>query len=249
MSLERIIEKILAEAGAEADRITAESREKAEGIKHAAGEEAGRLAARILQAAEREGNLEASRILTQARLEKRVQVLSRKRELVEEVLRNAMADPALSGKGMRRTIVLKKGEREEDIAAGCPCPVRIERRALFVLDPFVEQPVPRATIEPCHHTDNGQGRDIGNATQVDNRPIASWIAKRGGVECRNERCALTTRSDIPATEVTNNRNSRQLCQTGAIDQLNRVATLRPMANRLAMAADRYDACRRDAGYR
>jgi len=134
MSLERIIEKILAEAGQEADRITAESREKAEGIKHAAGEEAGRLAARILQAAEREGNLEASRILTQARLEKRVQILSRKRELVEEVLGNAMADPALSVKGMKRKIILKQGEREEDMdRAGLADDLRIKLEK-FILE-------------------------------------------------------------------------------------------------------------------
>ena len=134
MSLERIIEKILAEAGGEADRITAESREKAEGIRRAAREESGRLAGRILQAAEREGNLEASRILTQARLEKRVQILSRKRELVEEVLRNAMADPALSKKGMKRKIVMKQGEREEDIdSAGLADDLRIKLEK-FILE-------------------------------------------------------------------------------------------------------------------
>ena len=134
MSLERIIEKILAEAGGEADRITAESREKAEGIRRAAREEAGRLAGRILQAAEREGNLEASRILTQARLEKRLQILSRKRELVEEVLRNAMADPALSKKGMKRKIVMKQGEREEDIdSAGLADDLRIKLEK-FILE-------------------------------------------------------------------------------------------------------------------
>ena len=134
MSLERIIEKILAEAGGEADRITGESREKAEGIRRAAREESGRLAGRILQAAEREGNLEASRILTQARLEKRVQILSRKRELVEEVLRNAMADPALSRKGMKRKIVMKQGEREEDMdRAGLADDLRIKLEK-FILE-------------------------------------------------------------------------------------------------------------------
>ncbi len=134
MSLERIIEKILAEAGGEADRIAAEGREKAEAIKRAAREEAGRLAGRILQAAEREGNLEASRILTQARLEKRLQILSRKRGLVEEVLRKAMADPALSGKVMKRRIVLKQGEREEDMdSAGLADDLRIKLEK-FILE-------------------------------------------------------------------------------------------------------------------
>jgi vacuolar-type H+-ATPase subunit H len=113
MSLEKIVEKIIADAGAEAEKIILESRKKAEEIKQAAQCEAGEKAAARLSEAEREARLQASRILTQARLEKKLLVLGHRRELLDQVLNRALESDSLRTAGLTRTVVAKDGERQE----------------------------------------------------------------------------------------------------------------------------------------
>ncbi len=114
MSLEKIVEKIIADARAEGEQIILETRARAEGIKKAAEEEAEKRAAAYLQEAEREARLQAGRIVTQARLEKRMKILREKRALLEQVLTKAMSDEVLERRKLTRKVVDKKGEREED---------------------------------------------------------------------------------------------------------------------------------------
>ncbi|MDH7512121.1 MAG: V-type ATP synthase subunit E family protein [Clostridiales bacterium] len=113
MSLERIIEKIIADAQAEAEKIVFESRQKAEAIKRAAYEEASERAAAYQKNAEREAMLEASRIVTQARLEKKLNILRQKKDLLEEVLKKALDDDSLRDKTLTKKVILKGGEQEE----------------------------------------------------------------------------------------------------------------------------------------
>lgn len=113
MSLEKIVEKIINDARAEAGRITQESQKKAAEIKETAQEEASRLAAALVEEAQRKANLEASRLITQARLEKRIHLLSRKKELIEEILGKALQKANIHEEALRKKIILKDGEQEE----------------------------------------------------------------------------------------------------------------------------------------
>ena len=113
MSLEKILDKIIDDANAEADKILVESREKAEKIKEEAEKKASELADALVEEAERQGQLEASRLITQARLETKINILSRKKELIQEVMEKAFQKKIPGEKTLMRTIITKKGEREE----------------------------------------------------------------------------------------------------------------------------------------
>ena len=113
MSLEKILKKIQDDAQAEANRIILENQQKAEEIKEAARKEGSELAASLVKEVERKGNLEASRIVTQARLERRIKILSCKKELIDEVLEKAFQKEGLGKKVLKRKIIMKDGEKEE----------------------------------------------------------------------------------------------------------------------------------------
>ncbi len=113
MSLESILKRIMDDARSGAENIIRESRQKAEEIKKKAQIEAEELAEAMLKEAERQARLEASRLITQANLEKKLRVLSSKRELIEEVLEKAFGEGASGQKEIRRKVILKEGEKEE----------------------------------------------------------------------------------------------------------------------------------------
>ena len=113
MSLEKILKKIVDDGQAEADRIILENQKKAEEIKENARKESLELAEALLKEAEQQGNLEANRLITHARLEKRINILSRKKELIDEVLEKAFVKESLGKKSLKRKIILKDGEIEE----------------------------------------------------------------------------------------------------------------------------------------
>lgn len=113
MSLEKILKKISDDAQAEADKIILENKRKADEIKENARIQASKLAEGLVKEAERQGRLEASRLVTQARLEKKLNILSRKKELVEGVLEKAFRKSIEGTKGLNRKIIMKQGEREE----------------------------------------------------------------------------------------------------------------------------------------
>jgi vacuolar-type H+-ATPase subunit H len=113
MSLEKILEKIIEDAQTEADDIILESKKKAEEIKEKARNEASNLLEAMVKEAERQGQLEASRIVTKARLEKKINALARKKELIEEALEKAFQKGAKGKKDLKRKIIMKDGESEE----------------------------------------------------------------------------------------------------------------------------------------
>ena len=115
MSLEKILERIIDDANAEAEKILQENREKADGIKKKAEKEAKESAEVLVKEAERLGQLEASRLITQARLETKINILARKKELVQEVLEKAFQKKLLEKTGLKRNIITKQGEREEPL--------------------------------------------------------------------------------------------------------------------------------------
>jgi V/A-type H+-transporting ATPase subunit E len=113
MSLEKIVDKILDDARAEVDLARAESLRKAEDIREEAKRQAEELAGTLLREAEREARLEAGRIVTQARLEGRIELLTAKKRLINEVLEKALAGAPVRDRSLTRMVILKDGEREE----------------------------------------------------------------------------------------------------------------------------------------
>ncbi len=113
MSLEKILKRITDDAQAEADKIILENKRKAKEIKENARKEASKLAEELVKEAERKARLEASRLVTQSRLEKKINILSEQKNLIEEVLEKAFQKSIKSAKGLKRKIILKQGEREE----------------------------------------------------------------------------------------------------------------------------------------
>jgi len=113
MSLEKIVDKILDDARAEVDLARAESLRKAEDIREEAKRQAEELAGALLREAEREARLEAGRIVTQARLEGRIDLLTAKKHLINEVLEKALAGAPVRDRSLTRMVILKDGEREE----------------------------------------------------------------------------------------------------------------------------------------
>jgi vacuolar-type H+-ATPase subunit H len=113
MSLKKILDKILEEAQRDAEIIILESRQKAEEIKKNARKQGEMQATALIGQVEQQGNLEASRLVTQARLEKRIKILSCKKDLIDEVLEKAFQKHKGEKTGLKRKIILKDGEREE----------------------------------------------------------------------------------------------------------------------------------------
>ncbi len=113
MSLEKILNTIIEDAQAEAVAIVKESQSKAEEIKETVRKEALELAEALHAEEERQGRLEASRLITQARLEGRIDILSTKKEIIEDVLAKALDKERSSIGKLKRQIIMKKGEREE----------------------------------------------------------------------------------------------------------------------------------------
>jgi vacuolar-type H+-ATPase subunit H len=113
MSIEQIVEKIIAEGRAEADKIIQESRKKAADLRTAAEKEAAEKAAAYLKETEREASLQANQITAQARLEKKIALLRQKRDLLDEVLRKAFGQMPADEIRLKRQVVAKDGIREE----------------------------------------------------------------------------------------------------------------------------------------
>lgn len=113
MSLQKILKRINDDAVAEAEKIDLESRKKADEIKENARLEATQLSEAFKKETEREAQLEASRLITQARLEGRLKLLSRKKELIEKVLDRAFRSEELHKKVLTKEVILKEGRRQE----------------------------------------------------------------------------------------------------------------------------------------
>ena len=64
---------------------------------------------------EKEATLEANRLISQARLQKKINLLQRKKELIDEVLNKAFEQEHLDKVKLRKKIILRHGERQEEL--------------------------------------------------------------------------------------------------------------------------------------
>jgi vacuolar-type H+-ATPase subunit H len=115
MSLESILQKIRSEAQAERDRILDESRERAEKLKADAALELESQVDQLLRDAEQASELEAHRLVTQARLRKKLRLLELKKSLVDDVLEKAFELQTADAPQLMRQIVRKDGITEEPL--------------------------------------------------------------------------------------------------------------------------------------
>jgi hypothetical protein len=113
MSLENILQKIDEDARVEVRKIIEESKDKSEEIKNQARQEVLDQSEALLLEEERRGQLEASRIVTQARLQKKLDILACKKDIIDEVLAKAFQQKRIAGSSLTRKVILKDGEREE----------------------------------------------------------------------------------------------------------------------------------------
>lgn len=113
MSLDIIIAKVLDDARAEAGRILAEHRGRADALRAEEALRAESLAEAVRREAADEAALEAGRIVTQARLERRIEILAARKALVDEVLERALAKGPLRDRVLSKTIVSRDGETRE----------------------------------------------------------------------------------------------------------------------------------------
>ena len=113
MSLDIIIAKVLDDARAEAGRILAECRRKADALRAEEARRAESLAEAVRRESADEAALEAGRIVTQARLERRIELLAARKALVDEVLEQALAKGPLRDRVLSKTIVSRDGETRE----------------------------------------------------------------------------------------------------------------------------------------
>jgi len=114
MSLGKILKKIIDDAQEEADRIIKEGKKKAKEIRKDAEKEAEQLADVLFREEERQGQLEAGRLITQERLQKKIKILSSKKELINEVLDKAFQSENLNKEQLKKIIIFKDEEKEED---------------------------------------------------------------------------------------------------------------------------------------
>jgi vacuolar-type H+-ATPase subunit E/Vma4 len=113
MSLDIIIAKVLDDARAEAGRIMEEHRRKADALLQSERLLGESRAEAVRRDAGNEAALEAGRIVTQARLERRIELLAARKALVDEVLERALAEATLRERPLSKTIVSREGETEE----------------------------------------------------------------------------------------------------------------------------------------
>lgn len=115
MSLKNIIKTIETQAREEAGRIIRESEDKALDIKERARKKAEADARAYLKEAERKARMEAGRILTQARLNKRLTILGRKKDIIDEIIADAFNQVGLQENDLKITVVMKDGQRQESM--------------------------------------------------------------------------------------------------------------------------------------
>jgi len=112
MGLDDILKKISSQGEAEARQVIDESRNKAEQIKAHAELEAFKEADIYLAEEKHRAEMEATRIRTQARLDKRMKILVFKKEIINKVMDEAF-DQALKGeKALQIQVIMKDGEKQ-----------------------------------------------------------------------------------------------------------------------------------------
>jgi iron-sulfur cluster insertion protein len=129
-----------------------------------------------------------------------------------------------------------------DASRGGPPAGGIVGVAQMALAPQVHQCVAGTTVETAHRPGAGQQGQVADAAQVEHGHVHSRRGKERGMQRRNQRRPLASRSHVAAAQVADDVDAAQFGQQRTVHQLQRVARsielLRPVAHGLAMGADR-----------
>ncbi len=115
MGLDDILKKISSQGEAEAHQIIDESRNKAEQIKTDAEQEGFKEAEAYLSEEQRRAEMEATRILTQARLDKRMKILVFKKEIINKVMEEAFEQALKGEQVLKKQVIMKDGEKQSEL--------------------------------------------------------------------------------------------------------------------------------------
>ena len=134
-------------------------------------------------------------------------------------------------------------QRIIDPAASCPGATRIVLRTRIARRPIVEKKVAGTAIPAAHHR-AGFGRwqvgQVCDTTQIQNNAMPLGVGKHTRVKGRNERRAMSSGSHVATPEVSNDIDATQFGEPSRRIELDRVAELRLVADRLAVRPDRGD---------
>ncbi len=112
MGLEEILKKINAQGEAEAHQIIEESKKRAEKIKEKAEQQASEEAKDYSAEEKHRAEMEATRIMTQARLEKRMKILFCKKKIIDDILEEAFNQALKGRESLKKTVITKDGQEQ-----------------------------------------------------------------------------------------------------------------------------------------
>lgn len=114
-------------------------------------------------------------------------------------------------------------------------------------DPFVHQRIARAAVEPENLAGWREVGDVGDPADVDDCSGGIALAEESSVKRRHQWGTFTAGSDVPATEVADDRNASEFGEQCAVAELYGKTGGRIMADGLAMTSDGRDPFRSETG--
>ncbi|MBD3412980.1 MAG: hypothetical protein GF421_00920 [Candidatus Aminicenantes bacterium] len=115
MGLEEILKKISDQGDEEAQKIIEKSKEQARQIKEKAEQEAAVEAEQYMAIQRNQAEMESTRIMTQARLDRKMKILFYKKQVIDEVLDKAFQQAFKGKKELKKTVVMKQGQKQSTL--------------------------------------------------------------------------------------------------------------------------------------
>src|SRR5690606_34221821 len=127
-----------------------------------------------------------------------------------------------------------------DGSAGSVGPGFVERQSSLMQYPRVHQAVGWTGVESLDRSFGWQQGQVADAAEIEHRAILCWAAQYAGMESRNQRRPLTTRSHVAAAEVGDRGDAADLGDQRRIADLHREwrSRIGTMSQRLPVGADR-----------
>ena len=135
---------------------------------------------------------------------------------------------------------------------GGPTAAAVERGAEMAPGPSVQKPVCGSGVESdelaLRSAGRGKDRDVRDAAQIDDYPVARGVGQRGFMKHGRQGGALSTGRNVPSPEIGDGRDSRSFRDDVGVADLRgeRPAVLGLVSNRLSVAANRDDVPGRNA---
>lgn len=169
---EKIVEKIMHDAGAEAEEVRRQAREEAEQVVEKATREAEQEKEQLLKEGRARADERHRQLVTSAHMDGRRQVLGAKEELINEVLEEAQRELARLpreryARVLRDLLLAAAGEEEQEL----------------ILSPRDREDLGPELLEQVRTQRQEQGRPVRLALAEETRPLeGGFVLRQGGVE-------------------------------------------------------------------